>query len=477
MQIVQTIGGFSLGGADLVRRGMGKKDQELLDKLKVEFVEGAVKNGFGVDKSAALFDLILKFAGYGFNKSHSAAYAMITFYTSYLKHYYPTEFMAAILTLEKNNTDKVVKYVDEVKRMGMKLLPPDINKSGLVFEARKIDGDEVVMFGMGAIKGAGDIAINTMLEARGEEEFKDFSDFVSRIDSSKVNKRVIESLIKAGAFDSFGYSRKAMLSQLEDIIDMAKKAGEAKKQAVNSLWGDDEELTSVTLELTDMAEFEAMEILEMEKESLGFYVSGHPLDKYRETLDEISYTLSSEIDDLADGSQAMFIGKIEGITEKISKKGNKFGIANIMDLHGNIELMLFENRLKELEEDFDLSKPIAFKVKITKDGDFTRMNILKISSIKDAKKTKVKVEKEVKHVEEPVQPPLILSLNLMPDAKTVEELMCLVERHPGKRPLELHIKSKLADVIIESKMKVSELIIEEAKELGVYLEETLSVEG
>jgi DNA polymerase-3 subunit alpha len=477
MQIVQTIGGFSLGGADLVRRGMGKKDQALLDKLKVEFVDGAIKNGFEKEKSGALFDLILKFAGYGFNKSHSAAYAMITFYTSFLKHYYPTEFMAAILTLEKNNTDKGVRYVDEVKHMGMKLLPPDINKSGLVFEAREIDGEEVVMFGMGALKGAGDVAINSMLEARGENEFKDLSDFVSRIDSSKVNKRVVETLVKAGAFDSFGYSRKAMLSQIEEIIDMAKKAGDAKKQALNSLWGDDEEMTSVTIELTQMDEFEPMEILEMEKESLGFYVSGHPLDKYRETLDEIEYTLSSEIDDLADGSQAMFIGKIENITEKISKKGNKFGIADIMDLHGNIELMLFENRLKELDEDFDLTKPIAFKVKITKDGDFTRMNILKISSLKDAKKTKVKVQKEQKHTPEPLQPPLILALNLMPDAKVVEDLMCLVERYPGKRPLELHIKSKLADVIIESKIKVSELILEDAKELGVYLEESLAVEG
>jgi len=218
MQIVQTNGGFSLGGADLVRRAMGKKIKEEMDKLKDEFADGAERKGFDREKAANLFDLIVKFAGYGFNKSHSAAYAMITFYTSYLKHYYPTEFMAAILTLEKNNTDKVVKYVDEVKHMGMKLLPPDINKSGLVFEARNIDGEEVVMFGMGAIKGAGDIAINTMLKSRGEKEFKDFSDFVSRIDSSKVNKRVIESLIKAGAFDSFGYSRKAMLSQLEDII-------------------------------------------------------------------------------------------------------------------------------------------------------------------------------------------------------------------------------------------------------------------
>ena len=476
MQIVQTIGGFSLGGADLVRRAMGKKIKEEMDKLKDEFAEGAAKKGFDRTKAADLFDLIVKFAGYGFNKSHSAAYAMVSFYTSYLKYYYPTEFMAAILTLEKNNTDKVVKYVDELKQMGIKLLPPDINRSGLIFEATNIDGDEVVMFGMGAVKGAGDIAINSMLEVREEGQFKDFSDFVSRIDSSKVNKKVIESLIKAGALDSFGYSRKAMLSQIEGIIDTAKKAGEAKKMAVGSLFGEGEEMTSVTLELNHMEEFEPMEILEMEKESLGFYVSGHPLDKYRETLDGINYTLSSEIDDLADGSQALFIGKIESITEKISKKGNKFGIANIMDLHGNIELMLFENRLKELDEGFDTTKPIAFKVKITKDGDFTRMNILKIESLKDAKKEKVKVKKEEKHAPEPEQPPLILALNLMPDAKTVEELMCLVERYPGKRPLELRIKSKLADVIIESKWKVSEMILEEAKEIGAYLEENLSVE-
>jgi DNA polymerase-3 subunit alpha len=476
MQIVQTIGGFSLGGADLVRRAMGKKIKEEMDKLKGEFAEGAKKKGFDKLKAEELFDLIVKFAGYGFNKSHSAAYAMITFYTSYLKYYYPTEFMAAILTLEKNNTDKVVKYVDELKRMGIRLLPPDINNSGLVFEARSVDGDEVVMFGMGAIKGAGDIAINTMLEARGDKPFKDFSDFVSRIDASKVNKKVIESLIKAGAFDGFGYSRQAMLSQIEVIIDSAKKACDAKRQAVHSLWGDDEEMTTIQLTLTEMPEFEPMEILEMEKESLGFYVSGHPLDKYRETLDEIEYTLSSEIEELADGSQALFIGKIEEITEKISKKGNKFGIANIMDLHGNIELMLFEKRLKELEENFDLSKPIAFKVKITKDGDFTRMNILKIESLKDAKREKVQVKRTPKVVEEAPLKPLVLAVHLMPNSEKIEAFISLVERYRGKRPLELHIKSKLADVIIESKLHVSEEILEEAQALGFYLQEPLRLE-
>ncbi len=474
MQIVQTIGGFSLGGADLVRRAMGKKIKEEMDKLKDEFAEGAAKKGFDRFKAEELFDLIVKFAGYGFNKSHSAAYAMVTFYTSYLKYYYPTEFMAAILTLEKNNTDKVVKYVDELGHMDIRLLPPDINRSDLEFVADNIDGDEVVIFGLGAVKGAGDIAIRSILEARKEGPFTNLSDFVSRIDGQKVNKKVVEALIKAGALDGLGYSRQAMLVQIEEIMDAVKKAGEAKKMAVGSLFGGGEEMTRVAVELTEMEEFDAAQILAFEKESLGFYVSGHPLDKYRDDLAQIDYTLSSEIDELADGSQALLIGRIEGITEKISKKGNKFGIANILDLHGNIELMLFENRLKELEEDFDLSKPIAFKVKIIKDGEFTRMNILKIESLKEAKKEKVKVKKEEHHTPEPEQPPLIIALDLMPDPKIAEELFCLAEKHPGRRPLELHIKSKLADVVIESKVRVGEGFLIEARELGVYPEEALA---
>ena len=476
MQIVQTIGGFSLGGADLVRRAMGKKIKEEMDKLKDQFAEGAAEKGFDRDKAEELFDLIVKFAGYGFNKSHSAAYAMVTFYTSYLKYYYPTEFMAAILTLEKNNTDKVVKYVDELGHMDIRLLPPDINRSDLAFVADNIDGKEVVIFGLGAVKGAGDIAIRSILNARDEGGvFTGLSDFVSRIDSSKVNKKVVEALIKAGALDSFEYSRQAMLTQIEAIIDAAKKANDAKKMAVGSLFGGGEEMTSVAVELTRMDEFGDAQILEFEKESLGFYVSGHPLDKYREELEQIKYTLSSEIDELADGSQALIIGRVEGITEKISKKGNKFGIANIMDLHGNIELMLFENRLKELEDNFDITKPIAFKVRIGRDGEFTRMNILKIESIKDAKKEKLKIKKEERHTPEPEQPPLIIALNLMPDPKIAEELFCLAEKHPGKRPLELHVKSRLADIVIESKMRVSDGFLAEAKELGVYQEESLAV--
>ncbi|RXJ89531.1 DNA polymerase III subunit alpha [Arcobacter sp. CECT 8983] len=466
MQIVQTIGGFSLGGADLVRRAMGKKIKEEMDRLKGEFAQGGVKKGYVKEHCEELFDLIVKFAGYGFNKSHSAAYGLVTFYTSYLKCYYPAEFMAALLTLEKDNTDKVVKYVDEVKRLGLDLFPPDINKSDLVFSAKKIDGEEVVMFGMGAIKGAGDVAINSILKERKENgDFKDMSDFISRIDGSKVNKRVIESLTKSGAFDCFMYSRKSLLDQIEVIGDTVSKAMTAKKMATGSLFGDSEELTRIELDLEHLPEYEPKEILEFEKASLGFYVSGHPLDSYREDLDKISYTLSSEIDEVADGSQALIIGKIEEITQKISKKGNKFGIANILDLHGNIEIMLFENRLKELEEKFDLNEPIAFKVKVTKDGDFTRMNILKIESLDDAKKEKIKTKHREKE-----EPPLTVALPFNHTDETMFKLFEIVANNQGKRSLRVIVKSKLADVELETGFAVTSQVETLIKQIdGAYV--------
>ena len=229
MQIVQTIGGFSLGGADLVRRAMGKKIKEEMDKLKIDFANGAQKKGHDRAKAEELFELIVKFAGYGFNKSHSAAYAMVTFYTSYLKCFYPTEFMAALLTLDKDNTDKIVKYVVELENMDIELLPPNINRSDLVFKADQIDGKEVILFGLSAIKGVGEIAVRSIIKAREEEAFHSISDFLSRIDSSKVNKKVLESLIKAGALDELGHTRHAMLEQIEILVEGAYKASQAKR--------------------------------------------------------------------------------------------------------------------------------------------------------------------------------------------------------------------------------------------------------
>jgi DNA polymerase-3 subunit alpha len=474
MQIVQTIGGFSLGGADLVRRAMGKKIKEEMDRLKGEFADGGEKLGYTRSHCEELFDLIVKFAGYGFNKSHSAAYALVTFYTSYLKAYYPAEFMASLLTLEKDNTDKVVKYVDEVKRMGFDLVPPDINRSDLVFSADDIeieneDGKkelkEVVMFGMGALKGAGDVAIKSILKSREDGEFKDLSDFVSRIDSSKVNKRVIETLVKSGAFDSFGYSRRAMLEQVEDIVEAAGKAAQAKKMAVGSLFGDSEEMTSIDLELKEMPEYDDKEILEFEKASLGFYVSGHPLDKYRDVINEIKHTLSSEIENLGDGSEAIIVGQIENIVEKISKKGTKFGIATIMDLHGSLELMLFEDKIKELETDFDLTKPIAFKVR-AKVNDFgVQLSLLKIESLKEAKSEKLKTKKKEVKLD-----PLNISVEFTYNDNIVYKIFEVVSQNQGKRELKITVKSKLGEVEIDSGYLINNNAESLLKELdGVYV--------
>ena len=450
MQIVQSVGGFSLGGADLVRRAMGKKIKEEMDQLKDQFALGAVEKGFTKSYAEELFDLIVKFAGYGFNKSHSAAYALITFYTSYLKCYYTAEFIAALLTLEKDNTDKVVKYVDEVRRLGLELYPPDINKSDLVFSASIVDNREVVMFGMGAIKGAGDVAIKSILKAREDGDFTDLADFISRIDGSKVNKRVIESLSKAGVFDSFGYSRRALINQIEKIIDTATKASMAKKMAVGSLFGDSDELTKIDIELEEMEEFDQKEILELEKASLGFYVSGHPLDKYKEQIEKINYTLSSDLDTLEDGSQAIFVGKVEAINERISKKGNKFGIVSILDFHGSIDFMLFEDKLKELKENYDIEEPIAFKVRINKNENSTRVTILKIETIFEAQKEKLKSKpKEI------IEPPLTIALPFSNDEILMYDLFDLVANNQGKRDLKLLIKSKLADLELETGFKVT----------------------
>jgi len=459
MQIVQTIGGMSLGGADIVRRAMGKKKLEEMQKYNREFSEGAQKQGLDYQKASELFDLIEKFAGYGFNKSHSAAYAMVTFQTAWLKTYYPQEFMAALLTSEKDNTDKVVKYIDEAKRMKIFLGAPDINHSQLEFSAINKDDQDQILFGLGAIKGVGEAAVESILEARAEGEFKDIQDFINRIEPQKVNKRVIECIIKAGGLDHFGFSRRALLEQVETLVETAKKGSSLKKDAQFSLFGDDEEVTAVELSLKNMEEFDLKTLLDFEKDTLGFYVSGHPLDNFRDQIDAINYTLSSEVENIEDGSSAIFIGKVETITKKMSKKGSMFGLVSLMDFHGNIEVMLFSDRVEQLEA-MDLDEPIAFKVKVTHTEMFTRISVTKIMTLNEAKKEAKKVETKI--VENlPPQEPLQLRIRLSDNLETLEKLYTLVRRYPGRREIKLTIVSKLADVVIDSAIRVDNKVIEE----------------
>lgn len=456
MQIVQTIGGFSLGGADIVRRAMGKKKVDEMLKYNKEFSLGAQKQGLDYDKASKLFDLIEKFAGYGFNKSHSAAYAMVTFQTAWLKTYYPNEFMAALLTSDKDNMEKVVRYIDELRRMGIELSPPDVNDSYLEFSAITKEEKDIVLFGLGAIKGVGKSAVMSIIETREKNgNFISIQDFVNRIDPSKVNKRFVESVIKSGGFDRFGFSRKALLEQLELIVETAKKASDAKKNSFGSLFGDDEDITTVKLELKNSSEYPLKEILEFEKDTLGFYVSGHPMDEYRAELDELNYTLSSEIESVKDGSYAIFIGKVEETQIKTSKKGHQFGIISLMDFHGNIEIMLFSDKLDELNE-MDLNEPVAFKAKITHTEMFTRIGVTKIMTLNEAKKETKKVKKEVQEL--PPEP-INLAIRLDNNTAILDEIYNLIQQHRGNRPLKITLIAKLQNVVIESAIRVSSNLI------------------
>ncbi len=460
MQIVQNIGGFSLGYSDIIRRAMGKKKDMAV--YNAEFSEGAKGQGYDYDKASKLFDLIEKFAGYGFNKSHSAAYAMVTFQTAWLKTYYPTEFMAALLTSERDNTEKVVRYIDEVKRMGMELSPPDVNHSQLEFSAINRDGVQTILFGLGAIKGVGSAAVESILDVRKNGEFSDWQDFVNRIEPSKVNKRVIESMTKSGGFDQFNFSRKAILEQIETIIDTAKNASMARKNAVGSLFGDDEEITTVGLSLNNKPEYELKEILDFEKDTLGFYVSGHPMDSYREELGDIKYTLSSAVENIADGSSAIFVGKVEEITKKMSKKGNQFGILQLMDFHGNIEMMLFSDKLDQLAT-MDLEEPVAFKVKVTQHPDFgARISVVKIFTLKELKKESKKVTTTI---QEKPQEPLVLTIEMSDDTRVLENLYQLIRQNPGRRSIKLNIVSKLQNVVIDSAIRVDNKVLEALAEM------------
>lgn len=390
MQIVQAIGGFSLGESDIIRRAMGKKKFDLMKKYAEEFAQRAQKRGFSYDNAKSLFELIEKFAGYGFNKSHSAAYAMITYQTAYLKTYYPTEFLSALLTFEAENTDKIAKYIEEAKVLGIEVLPPNVNKSNAEFTPI----DDKILFGLSAIKGVGSKAIESIVANR---PYESIEDFILKVDTSKVNKKVLEQLIKAGAMDDFGLSRKAMLSRVEEMLEFKKRI-EEKKNAINhefSLFADMEENEEIDehLDIPNTVEFDIKTLLEYEYQTLGFYVSAHPLDPYKDKMQGINYNLSSEIEEII-SQEALFVGKIDAMKVRISKKGNKFAIATLMDFHGKLDVMIFERDLEKLNE-FNLDEPIAIKAQVDKVGEFLRITCRKLMSLEEAKEEKGAVKDEI----------------------------------------------------------------------------------
>lgn len=340
MQIAQELAGYTLGGADILRRAMGKKKPAEMAKQRAIFVDGAEARGVRRELSSNIFDLIEKFAGYGFNKSHSAAYALIAYQTAWLKAHYPAEFMAAVLSSDMDNTDKVVNFINECEQMKLSVISPHINRSQYKFV---VEGDDIV-FGLGAIKGAGEAAIEIILAERKEQgPFKDLFEFCRRMDLRKVNRRVIEALIKSGAMDGMGPDRGVMLASIDDALKAADQ--HAQNQAggqIDLFGGMDFAEDHLSPQFVRSDPLDENDLLAFEKETLGYYVSGHPISQYE---DELEHFITCKIVDLRPKQKETVIvaGLVMAIRTMNTRRGDRMAFVNINDRSAGIEVAIFSD--------------------------------------------------------------------------------------------------------------------------------------
>jgi DNA polymerase-3 subunit alpha len=344
MQISQVLGGYSLGRADLLRRAMGKKKAEVMAKEREGFLEGCKKTGVDLKVAGEIFDLMEKFAQYGFNKSHSAAYGLITVHTAWLKAWHPVEFMAALLSSEKDNTDKVVAHIAEARAAGHEVLPPDVNVSDLAFGA--VDGK--IRFGLGAIKGVGEGAIEGIVEARASGPFVDLFDFCERVDTRRVNRKVIEALVKAGAFDFTRRHRRQLFETIEKAMERGASSQRDKEVGQASLFGlldagGKGGKAAMANDHEKVAEWSEKERLAYEKEAIGFYVSGHPLHQYEKELRRYARTCAS-VQRARKDDKTTVAGIVAQLRERPTKTGKRMAWVTLEDLSGSVELVCFPGK-------------------------------------------------------------------------------------------------------------------------------------
>lgn len=366
MQIAQVLAGYTLGGADMLRRAMGKKKPEEMAKQRAVFEEGAIKNGVDGELSMKIFDLVEKFAGYGFNKSHSAAYALVSYQTLWLKTHYPAEFMAAVMTADMDNTEKVVGLVDECFRMNLKVLPPDINAGLYRFN---VDETGAIVYGIGAIKGVGEGPIEAILEARNAGGyFKDLFDFCARIDLKKVNKRVIEKLIYAGALDRLGPHRAAMMASLNDAVKAASQYHQAEAFGQVDMFG---VLTDAPEEVehkyTQVAKWPEKVWLEGERDTLGLYLTGHPINAYIKELAKYTSCRLKDATPTRRDQSITLAGLVIAAKVMTTKRGTRIGIMTLDDRSGRMEVMLFSDALERYAELLEKDKILVISGQVSFD--------------------------------------------------------------------------------------------------------------
>lgn len=336
MRVASDLAGFSMGEADVLRRAMGKKKVSELMAQRDKFVAGAAKNNIDEKISGHLFDLMESFAGYGFNKSHSAAYAMITYQTAYLKTHFPVEYMCAFLSSVIDNQDRVVYYLKECQRMGIKVLPPDINES---YENFTVTGGSI-RFGLGAIKNVGLNAVKQVADERKNGAYQSLFDFCRRVDSGQINKRMLENLIVAGCFDSLGQTRRENLSMMEECANLALQIRQSESSNQISLFGDSQDAIDEPRPLLQ-GEFEPQEKLKREKEVLGFYVSANPLDQYQAVLPCLTTHQVADLQQVNEDIYVRVAGTVLNLSSKVSRKGDSYARFDLEDLSGRMEIMVF----------------------------------------------------------------------------------------------------------------------------------------
>ncbi len=388
MQIANKLAGYSLGEADLLRRAMGKKKAEEMAQQRERFVHGAVKNGYPPKKIEKIFDLMAQFAGYGFNKSHSAAYALLAYHTAYLKTHYPVEFMAALLTSVTGNTDDVVKYINECREMGIAVEPPDINVSDANFTPH----GAAIRFGLAAVKNVGHNAIDSIVTGRKKlGRYKSIFEVCENVDLRLLNKRVLESLIKSGAMDSLG-RRAQLMAVLDKAMDVAQKAQRDAESGQHGLFGifQEEAAASHVEALPDIPDWDEHTRLANEKEILGFFITGHPLEKYRDKLDDLRALSTADISAMKSSTgkdeNISTAGIITNLRVLKSKRGDYYAQCALEDMAGTIETIVFPEAYKKLQDKVKLEVPVLIRggVRI-EEGANPKLTVNDIQPLEDVK--------------------------------------------------------------------------------------------
>ncbi|XOV81421.1 MAG: DNA polymerase III subunit alpha [Aestuariibacter sp.] len=426
MQIAQVMSGYSLGGADLLRRAMGKKKPEEMAKQREIFQDGAKNNNIDPELAMKIFDLVEKFAGYGFNKSHSAAYALVSYQTLWLKAHYPSEFMAAVMSADMDNTDKIVTLVDECNRMGLTILPPDVNSGKYKFT---VDAEGHIVYGIGAVKGVGEGPIEAIIAARQEHGFfTDLFDFCTKVDLKKVNKRVLEKLILSGAMDNLGPHRASLMATLPEAMAAAEQHAKAESFGQSDMFGlltsEPEEVSAAFVEVPQWPE---RQWLDGERETLGLFLTGHPINQYREELQNYCKGRLVDLKPTDRESMAKAAGLVLSVRTLVNKKGRRWGIVTLDDKSARVDARFFPDMFEQYEHMLQVDSILLLSGQVSFD-DFSGGNTITVREVQDIVQAR---EAQCKHIEITVE-------NNQEITSKLEALRSVLQKYNGGTcPLQL----------------------------------------